>query len=329
MNVASQRISADGLMECLITTFSASAINEFRNFLAKHPFVTKWSIACDFVINGQDATSDAYAFTFFPYNADFAVTKAKIVKLVPKDFKKAKDITPLLKEFFHSGDTLTICLLTPKKFNALGDIHSVRVSLDESLKTMRNWHDADNQKVVIKAFEQLRQKANANNFSAQLMSTMMIATVLAAFCGIVLAREREIEIVGWFPDRDNITTSYDRVANHMFAVNFSAFCQRYGIDERSIKTVIGLPEIDPTRPKQTWYDELVRVPDFLAGPLAGWDYEKNLVTGRQKYLEILQGAVADNPNLITLILKEADKGIGVSRLLCSKEPVHNAPPHAV
>jgi hypothetical protein len=166
-----------------------------------------------------------------------------------------------------------------------------------------------------------KEKAKANNFNAQLMSTMMIATVMAAFCGIILAQERKIEIVGWFPDRDNITISYERIADHLFAVNFSAFCQRYNIDARPIKTMIGLPNPDPANPKQSWYDELVRIPDFLAGPLAGWHYERNLVTGRQKYPDILQGAVADNPYMITLILKDMESGIGVSRLLCSKNPL--------
>jgi hypothetical protein len=58
--------------------------------------------------------------------------------------------------------------------------------------------------------------------------------------------------------------------------------------------------------------------------LSGWDYKKNLVTGTQKYVEILQAAVADNPYLITLLLTDTEKGIGVSRLLCSKDPFPNA-----
>jgi hypothetical protein len=118
---------------------------------------------------------------------------------------------------------------------------------------------------------------------------MMIATVLAAFCAIILAQSRKIESVGWFPDRDNITTSYERIAEHMFAVNFSAFSARHNIDERAIKTIVGRPEPDPANPKQSWYDELVRIPDFLAGPLAAWNYKENLVPERQKYVEILQG----------------------------------------
>jgi hypothetical protein len=328
MNSTSQRINPDGLVDLLISTFGNSAIGEFRTFLAKHPFATKWIIASDFVINESQAASDAYAYTFFPYTAEIQEIKAKIVKLVPKDFKKTKAVKPKLHEFFQSGETFTICLLTPKKYNLAGDIHAIRLSLDETLRMMRNWQDADSQQKVIRAFERLKERAKANNFSAQLMSTMIIATVLAAFCAIILAQERKIEIVGWFPDRDNITTSYERIADHLFAVNFSAFCQRHNIDEHSIKTAIGLPEPDPAKPKQSWYDELVRIPDFLAGPLAGLDYKRNLVTGRQKYLEILQGAVADNPYLITLLLTDGEKGIGVSRLLCSKDPISSASPQA-
>ena len=108
------------------------------------------------------------------------------------------------------------------------------------------------------------------------MSTMMIATVLAAFCAIILTQERRIEIVGWFPDRDNITTAYERVAHHMFAVDFSAFCQRHGIDAHPIKTVIGLPEPDPAKPNQTWYDNWFAYPIFLLGHWRAWNFRKNL-----------------------------------------------------
>ena len=242
------------------------------------------------------------------------------MKLVPKDFKKAKAVKPKLRDFFQSGETFTICLLTPKKYNIAGDIHAIRRAIDETLGMMRNWPNADNHP-VIKAFERLKERAKANHFKAQLISTMMIATVMAAFCAIILAQERKIEIVGWFPDRDNITTSYAGIAEYMFAVDFSAFCQRHNIDDGPIKTMIGRPEPDAAHAKQTWYDELVRIPDFVSGPLAGSRYKQNLVTGRQKYLDVLQGPVADNPYLITLLLTDGDQGIEVRRLLCSKNSI--------
>jgi hypothetical protein len=243
-----------------------------------------------------------------------------VAQIVPKDFKKTKTVDPALQEFLRSGQTFTVCLLTPKKYDLAGDIYAVRRALDQSLAMMRAWGDASSHRTIIKAFESLRQRAKSNNFDTRLVSTMIIATVLAAFCGIVLVQQREIEAVGWFPDRDSITTSYDRIAHSMFAVNFSAFCQRLSIEHRSVKTLIGIPNPDVRRPSQSWYDELVRIPDFLAGPLASWAYTQNLVPGRQKYVEVLSGAVADNPNVITLLLLDNEKGVGVYRLLCSKSP---------
>lgn len=319
--MAKRRIHPDDLVDCLTSTFDKSAKKEFKAFLAKHPAVTKWIIVADFVIGDPQAAHDAYAYTLFPYNTDIEELKASIAGLVPKDFKKTKTIEPRLHEFLLSGATFTICLLTPKKYKIAGDIQDVRRGLDETLSMMRKWHDAGNQGEVIKAFERLRESAKSNNFKAQLMSTMMIATVLAAFCAVILAQERKIEIVGWFPDRDNVTTAYESIAHHMFAVDFSAFCQRHGIDARPIKTVIGLPKPDPAKPNQSWYDELIRIPDFLAGPLAAWNIMDNLVTGRQKYVDLLRGAVADNPYLVTLRLVDTDQGIGIGRVLCSLKPI--------
>ena len=88
---------------------------------------------------------------------------------------------------------------------------------------MRSWHDADTQVEVIEAFRKLRQRANANNFNAKLMSTMVVATSVAALVALMVAAEGQADLVSWFPDRDNLTHAYDRIASYMFAVNFSAF----------------------------------------------------------------------------------------------------------
>jgi len=117
VNSTSQRISADGLFDCLFSTYSKGAIDKFRDFLSLHPFVTKWLMSCDFVINEAEATNDAYVYTFFPHNEEIIDRKDKIKKLVPRDFKKTKEVTSELKDFFRSGETFSICLLTPKNSN--------------------------------------------------------------------------------------------------------------------------------------------------------------------------------------------------------------------
>jgi hypothetical protein len=74
----SQRIDPDALLDCLVSAFSRSGIAEFRTFLAKHPGVTKWFIASDFVNADPQAASDVYAFTFFPYEGILSNLKQKL-----------------------------------------------------------------------------------------------------------------------------------------------------------------------------------------------------------------------------------------------------------
>jgi hypothetical protein len=121
-----QILSADRLFDLLMSMFSTTSIKEFRKFLAKHPTVTKWLVASDFVLNDSEAMSDAYAYTFIPHNAEIQQIKANIKELVPRDFKKTKIVNPLLKQFLQSRESFTICLLTPKKFSVAGDIHAAR-----------------------------------------------------------------------------------------------------------------------------------------------------------------------------------------------------------
>jgi hypothetical protein len=59
--------------------------------------------------------------------------------------------------------------------------------------------------------------------------------------------------------------------------------------------------------------------------LANRHYNKNekttKVTGGQKYADMLQGALADNPYVIPLLLVETGSGICVGKLRCSKDPI--------
>jgi len=165
--MATQRINPDNLVDLLVSTFGQTSIDQFRKFLAKHPRATKWMIASDFVLNEPQAASDAYAYTFFPYNAEIPDLKAKIAKLAPKDFKKTKVVQPTFHEFLQSGDTFSICLLTPKNYAAAGDIHAIRLSLDATITNMRNWEDADEQQTFIKALSDsgkgLRRETSERN----------------------------------------------------------------------------------------------------------------------------------------------------------------------
>ena len=324
MAIDPEYLSPDDLLKMLLSTFQQSTSGMLKNFLEMHRSVRKWFVVSDFVIADPQAFRDAYVYTLFPYETPLEQLKAHLAKLAPRDLKKSKTVSHEFTNYLQSGAVFSFCFLTPKRYRVAGNIENVREALDKTVQMMQSWHDAGTQTQVIQAFRVLRQRANANGFNAGLMSTMTIATSVAAFVALILAAESRAELVGWFPDRDKITHAYDRIASYMFSVNFSAFCQQQGVDEGHAKIIIGDAAASDIGGEDAWYDELIRVPDAVAGALAVWDYERNLVPSKLKFSEVLRGAIADNPYLVILSLMVTNEGRGVGVVRTSRSPFPDA-----
>ena len=69
--------------------FDQSAIELFRQFIARHPAVRKWIIAADFSQH-NDRPFDCFAFTVIPYDAWPAEIETDVKQALPKDLKKSK-----------------------------------------------------------------------------------------------------------------------------------------------------------------------------------------------------------------------------------------------
>jgi hypothetical protein len=108
--------------------------------------------------------------------------------------------------------------------------------------------------------------------------------------------------VGWFSDRDSITTAHEAFANHPCASNVIVFSQRH------LNGWVGpcLGVNAPTEEGGTlWCDSLLRVPDHLAGMVSAWDFDQNTIPEARKYQQVLTGGIASNSNvqLLRLVLK--------------------------
>jgi hypothetical protein len=316
-----ESLSPDTLVKLLLNTFEQNSLHAFKAFLAKHQSVRKWMIVSDFVIGDPKAFHDTYVYTIFPANAPIEQLLVDLSKLAPRDLKNTRSVSAEFREYVRSGAVFSICLLTPKGYRVAGSLDDVRASVDRTIQSMQSWNDARTQSDIIDAFRALRQRAKANNFKAALISTMVVSTTLAAFTALLLTREHQVELVGWLPDRDNITHAYDSVAHLMFSVNFSAFCQQRGIRHDDIKLAIGIPNPTTIGGADAWYDPFIRVPDSIAGAVAAWDYQNYQVRPKTKFVELLQDVVADNPNVVVLSLMKQDEGIVVCRIRVSQSPI--------
>ena len=100
------------------------------------------------------------------------------------------------------------------------------------------------------------------------------------------------EKVGWFCDRDSMTSFCDGVIWDYALENFLGLSELLQIKRGSTMPIIAAPDRSSGH-EVMWYDEYIRAADWLAGTMAAWDQRSNTIAGEQdKYLRVIEDVVA-------------------------------------
>lgn len=296
-------------LKCLFSTFDQSAVQDFRAFLALNPGVTKWQLAADFCLHDKDRPNDVFAFTLIPYDDYLENLNSEISKAIPKDIKKTSDIKEECLAFlrdtrrYHFG---FIMKGSPKYFyNGEGSnsLAIARESLDLMLKQLvDNGRSKDN----IKKLKMLIQSAKAKNFNVELFGDMLMLINLFCFITLVLARERQVEVLGWFPDRDSMTTWCDGVIWDISYETLGGLSEYFNIPLPFSKPTIAVPNLDD-EVNSMWFDEFVRLPDYMAGILSAWDLENNkLPDDKPKFIQLAEEVLSKASNIAVIKIRYDD-----------------------
>jgi len=118
----------------------------------------------------------------------------------------------------------------------------------------------------------------------------------------------------WAFDRDAMTTAFDGIVYDMAYLNFHSVCEM----ERVQKSRISVSNaIDPhaSNGQSTWFDDLIRAPDHIAGAIARWDFWADQGSPvSPKVAEVIENAIAENANLVILAIRCSGFGISCSRV---------------
>jgi hypothetical protein len=313
-------LGPDQVFKCVLDTLGQNAEADFHRFVVSSS-VSKWFIAGDFVVDAPDRPNDTFAFTIFPYNAHFERMQAEIRRFAPKDIKQSKTINAGMLRYLRSAQRFSFCFIANKDREWFPGLAEARLAIDNSLTMMRHWGDAAQQREAIKHFEALHEDARANSFNVKLLGHMVLMNSLAAVIACLLIKHGAPEIIGWLPDRDKMTSAYKAIAHEFFSTNLSALCQSMSIDESRFKVMIGIPGPPEGAVRGNWYDDLIRVPDHIAGACAAWDIDKRqLPASGEKFKDVLQQVFADNPNFVLVRLRITEHGMQASRVEISRTP---------
>lgn len=328
----------------LFETFDKGAIKDFRAFLHRNSEVSKWFITADFCLRDSEKPNNVYAFTIVPFDAYIPNIRSEIAHALPKDWKRTRDITDRAIEFLSDNRRFHIAFVLPKDpevFQAEGystPLEVARASIAEGLKHFEKQGRA---KESIDRVKQLQQASLAKKFNVKLLADLFLLSHFFTFVTVLLGRERRIETVGWLPDRDKMTEWCEGVFFVYGVENLLGVAEHYNVfipekgpliaiptpapresgDETSHGEEEGTTQLGEIEPEnEMWFDEFVRLPDYIAGIFSSWDFTDNLIPGEKEKYKAMAGRFAAMAKNTALINVRYDTLVQTGRIVFSPGP---------
>lgn len=314
------------LAETFVETFDKSAVDEFRAWLALRPRTTKWIIGADFALRDKSRPNDCFAFSIIPYEEGYEAYKARAGRNLPKDLKNSRTLTSEGAAWLRNPAAfhILIPINRDRVFFVGPDGQSQRDVARTCLQVTLDQRVAlDRDPEMIKQTRRALEKSRANAFNVGLFTDLTILSVLLPVVTLLIVRERPVTVMGWFCDRDSMSTWCDGFLWGAALETFHGLAELWRIVPGP-DPVIGLP--DKSGPEEVmWFDHLIRLPDWLAGALATWDRKRNLLPdGSDKYIKVVEEVLADATNLVILGIEMRAEHLNVSRTIVHrKAPAEN------
>jgi hypothetical protein len=259
----------------------------------------RWLLTADFTTGAQTKVNDVFAFTLYPLKGELAAMMDEAQTVLPRDYKRTKrSVEPEGLGYLASTERFTFAFVPTRSRTVIPDIGTARDGIVNTMDMMRNRHDADRNPEELKIWDALRQEASSNSFHFRRFENMVL---VAAFAGVVLtllAGEGRATSVGFIPDRDAMFDAYNRIGIRMVTENASMFSLRYRFPPMNIFSAVA-EDVEPG--DSAWFDPLIRVPDYIAGVVAGVCFGGGTeFTRPDRDMPLLQHVLADNPNVVVL-----------------------------
>lgn len=269
-----------------------------QEFLRKALYSPKWMLYSDYCLDDINKPNDVLSFALIPFVSEekYQEIKQKIKDTQPVDIKHTRSISGEFMDYIKTQTVFCFSFIVNDRQLLFGSDDAEQVKTVEQLlnnlkKVFILWRDntdddqqRDGYRETIKKIDnQLREVFLKKKVKDKI--DVLLITILAAFYSAsILKNLPDIQIFGWFPDRDKTNETCDGLAvpifNALQYVYIGARQYQFCAAKSDSQTV-------------PFYDNENRIVDVICGTLADFNIEKNLIS-KDKFDEVLQGLMADN-----------------------------------
>ena len=289
----------------------------FRTFVEKHRDASKWLISADYCLHDASRPNDCMCFSITSYDIEFDGLKSAVQAVMGRDLKKTKTISEDAAIFLRDPCFFHVAILLSKQRNMFASgpgSDPLAVARDAAALTVRQFEEYERGADAIRRAREMLNASRANGFNYELYGDMLLLSLFLPFISLLIAREREPDVVGRFSDRDNMTTWCDGLIWSFALENVHGLAAQRQIRIDKTQFPIAVPEPNTG---EMWFDHLVRLADYIAGTLAVWDLQTNNVPVKptsDKFLRIIEDVIADSDNMVILGLDIGNQGLQWKRV---------------
>lgn len=292
--------------------FSNSSLDNLRVFLNKNP-KSEWYFISDYCFD-PFKQSDVLTFTLINKSLNLTSLIDYIKEIAPKDIKNTRLISGEFLNFINSEDSFHISIILNKEDDFLKSIIREEVMLSY-LRFLENElpnidypeTEIENVEKFIKRIKSFLTEFSKKSFNLRLARKILFtSSILGLLTHYLFLYNRPLGWT-WISDRDSIISKYDGFAFdnsfHSFFFSTMVLAKLKNLDLYSTDFIehnrLKIPLIFHIDTGIESLDELIRIPDYLSGTLADYDFNKNKFT-KPKFSDVFSNTITNSKNHIIL-----------------------------
>jgi hypothetical protein len=272
-----------------------------------------WYVVSDYCIGDERKVNDTFAFSIIANHDKFKNIAEYITAVAPSDIKARRTASQGLISYLRCPVTFSVTYVVDRQSKLLRDYitnENMVAFLPEARGILGTWQanspvDSGYYKAVQDRFVKFERAMQRSTFNSKLARGVFLVAAFAAMVFKHLNAAKTPSHIKWISDRDSMFDQYDAVA---YDLGFVFFLLEYSRNLSSA-FVMEKPNFifelaDKTGTHR--FDELIRLPDCLAGTLADMDFNTRKFT-HPKFGELFEGIfVGSTNNAIVQVLGEGE-----------------------
>lgn len=298
---------------------------QMKQWFARYPSGMPWSVVSDYCIGDVNKGNDVFSFVVVAPHDKTEKICEYIAGAAPKDLKNTSKVPLGLVQYLtcEVPVTFSVSFVMTREAALLRDYLSTETMgalvagaisfMEGRLSLYKEARDISYHLDAIKRLKVFERDLGHKGVNAKLARQIhLVAAMVATLCNM-LNQAVSAKAIRWISDRDALFERHDAVVSDLAyvyyliqAIEFATPEQREDQNLGSSLATLGF-EI-PEKSGRHRFDELVRLPDYLAGTLADLDGE-TMTVSKEKFGVVLNSVFINSKNNWLVQLLSTDERI--------------------